>query len=325
MDGSARPRWSVSGHPPPVRPSRVSGSPSATSASCRSRDSLPVLIVGVDVGGTTIAAGALSADGEVVVDASAPTPGAGTGGALATIVALIGKVIDQSRHRGRPIDAIGVGVPGPVDAALGRIGEPVSHVPELAGHALAAELTTRFGLFACVDNDVNALALGEWMFGAGRGARSLVVLAAGTGFGAGLGLDRRLVPGAVGFGGELGHAPVKFDGPRCWCGGRGCLALYASGRGIVDSARARVADHAQAPLLKAAGGDPMGITVPGVFHAAAEGDSVAASVVDEACQALGAMIGTVVNGLNPEIIIVTGGVAQSLVPLGGKNLPPAGE
>src|SRR3989442_9387138 len=161
------------------------------------------------------------------------------------------------------------------------------------------------------------------MFGAGRRVRSLVVLAAGTGFGAGIVLEGRLVRGAVGFGGELGHAPVRFDGPRCWCGGRGCLALYASGRGIVDSARARVAGHAQAPLLKAAGGDPMGITAPGVFHAAAEGDSVAASVVDEACQALGAMIGTAVNGLNPEIIIVTGGPAQYPGPPGRENLRAA--
>src|SRR3989442_14912937 len=163
------------------------------------------------------------------------------------------------------------------------------------------------------------------MFGAGRRVRSLVVLAAGTGFGAGIVLEGRLVRGGVGFGGELGHTPVRFDGPRCWCGGRGCLALYASGRGIVDSARARVADHAHAPLLKAAGGDPMGITAPGVFHAAAEGDSVAASVVYEACPALGAMIGTVVNGLNPEIIIVTGGGAQSPAPPQTENLPAARE
>ncbi len=282
-------------------------------------------IVGVDVGGTTTAAGVVTRDGDVVVDESAPTRGKAPADPLAAISALIRKVSDEAARRMRSIDAIGVGVPGPVDAARGRVGEPVIHVPELEGRPLADELTAEFGLPACVDNDVNALALGEWMFGAGRGARSLVVLAAGTGFGAGVVLEGRLVRGAGGFGGELGHAPVRFDGPRCWCGGRGCLALYASGRGIVDSARARVAGHAQAPLLKAAGGDPMGITAPGVFHAAAEGDSVAASVVDEACQALGAMIGIVVNGLNPEIIIVTGGVAQSLAPLEAKILRAAGE
>jgi len=282
-------------------------------------------IVGVDVGGTTTAAGVVTCDGDVVVDESAPTRGKAPADPLAAISALIRKVSDEAARRAWSIDAIGVGVPGPVDAARGRVGEPAIHVPELAGRPLADELTAEFGLPAFVDNDVNALALGEWMFGAGRRVRSLVVLAAGTGFGAGIVLEGRLVRGAVGFGGELGHAPVRFDGPRCWCGGRGCLALYASGRGIVDSARARVADHAQAPLLKAAGGDPMGITVPGVFHAAAEGDSVAASVVDEACQALGAMIGTVVNGLNPEVIIVTGGVAQSLAPLEAKILHAAGQ
>ncbi|PYN48107.1 MAG: glucokinase [Candidatus Rokuibacteriota bacterium] len=282
-------------------------------------------IVGVDVGGTTTAAGVVTRDGDVLLDESAPTRGKAPAKPLAAISALIRKVSDEAARRTRSIDAIGVGVPGPVDVARGRVGEPVSHVPELEGRPLADELTAEFGRPAFVDNDVNALALGEWMFGAGRGARSLVVLAAGTGFGAGVVLEGRLVRGAVGFGGELGHAPVRFDGPRCWCGGRGCLALYASGRGIVDSARARVAGRAQAPLLKAAGGDPMGITTPDVFHAAAEGDSVAASVVDEACQALGAMIGTVVNGLNPEIIIVTGGVAQSLAPLETKILRAAGE
>lgn len=283
------------------------------------------MIVGVDVGGTTMAAGAVTCDGNVVVDERAPTRPTIPGDAVGTIVALIRKVSDEVRRGSQSIGAIGVGVPGPVDATRGVIGEPVSHVPELAGRPLADELRTEFGLPVFVDNDVNALALAEWMFGAGRGARSLVVLAAGTGFGAGIVLDGRLVRGAAGFGGELGHTPVKYDGPRCWCGGRGCLALYASGRGIAESARARVAGHGAAALLTAAGGDPAAITAPLVFRVAAEGDPVAASVVDEACQALGAMIGTVVNGLNPEVVVVTGGVAESLIPLEARILRAADE
>src|SRR2546428_2840460 len=117
------------------------------------------------------------------------------------------------------------------------------------------------------------------MFGAGRGAHSLVVLAPGTGFGAGIVLESRLVRGAAGFGGELGHTPVKFDGPPCWCGGRGCLALYASGRGIVEAAQARVAGHADAALLRAAGGGPMALTAPLVFPLARESDPPAVPVV----------------------------------------------
>jgi glucokinase len=207
----------------------------------------------------------------------------------------------------------------------GRVAAEVPHAPDLADRPLAALLRARFGRPVYVDNDVNALALGEWRFGAGRGARSLVVLAPGTGFGCGIILDGRLVRGVNGFGGEFGHTPVKFDGPRCWCGGRGCLAIYASGRGIVEAARARVAGDASAPLLTAAGGDPEAITSALVFRLAATGDAAAAAVVDEACRALGAMIGTIVNGLNPEAIVVTGGVAASLVPLEKRILAAAGE
>jgi glucokinase len=280
------------------------------------------LILGVDVGGTSTAAGVVTADGDVIGWQSAPTHGEAD--PLATITALIAGVRKAVGRRADTIGALGVGVPGPVDAARGRIGEPVTHVPELAGRALAAELGERLRLPVFVDNDVNALALGEWMFGAGRGSRSLVVLAAGTGIGAGIVLDGRIVRGATGFAGELGHVPVKFDGPRCFCGGRGCLSIYASGRGIADAARARVAGNPQAVLVKAAG-DPQGITAPLVFRAAADGDAVAASIVDEACQALGAMIGIIVNGLNPEVVVVTGGVAQSLTSLEPKILGAAAE
>ena len=281
-------------------------------------------ILGVDVGGTSTAAGVVTAEGgDVIGWQSAPTHGAAD--PLATMTALIEGVRKVVGYRADTIGVVGVGVPGPVDAARGRIGEPVTHVPALAKRALAAELGARLGLPVFVDNDVNALALGEWMFGAGRGKRSLVVLAAGTGIGAGIVLDGRIVRGATGFGGELGHVPVKFDGPRCFCGGRGCLSVYASGRGVADAARARVAGNPQAVLVKAAAGDPQGITAPLVFRAAADGDAMAASIVDEACQAMGAMIGIIVNGLNPEVVVITGGVAQSLAPLEPKILGAAAE
>ena len=286
---------------------------------------MQTLVIGVDVGGTTIAAGAVTATGEVILEQRVATRDRGPGKVIETIEALIDAVRREAARLGQAIAAIGVGVPGPVDTRAGRIGEHVPHVPELAGRSLAAELSARFALPAFVDNDVNALALGEWMYGAGRGARSLVVLAPGTGFGAGIVLDGRLVRGAAGFGGELGHTPVKFDGPPCWCGSRGCLAIYASGRGIAEAARARVAGRPEAPLLAAAGGDPLAITAPLVFRAAAAGDAVASSVVDEACRALGAMLGTVVNGLNPEVVVITGGVAASLQPLEARILKAAGE
>ena len=286
---------------------------------------LPPLLIAVDVGGTTTAGGAVTSTGEVVLEERIPTRRDGPGRAVGVIEELIEHVWTAATRLGHPIVGIGVGVPGVVDTAAGRVTADVVHVPELAGVALAEMLERRFGLPVFVDNDVNALALAEWTFGVARGARSLVVLAAGTGFGAGIVLDGRLMRGAGGYGGELGHTPVKFDGPRCFCGGRGCGALYASGRGIADAARARVAGHPDAALLRAAGGDLLAVTTPLVFRVAAEGDPIAMAIVDEACQAMGAIIGMVVNGLNPEVVVITGGVVASLAPLETRILKAAGE
>jgi len=283
------------------------------------------VVLGVDVGGTTTAAGLVTTAGDVLVEAQSPTHEAGAGRALDTIVALIDTVRAGARERGVTIDGIGVGLPGIIDAERGRVGDEIPHVPELAGQPVGRLLADRFGLPVFIDNDVNALALAEWTFGPSRGVPSLVVLAPGTGFGAAIVLDGRLHRGAAGFGGEFGHAPVKFDGKPCWCGGRGCLAVYASGRGIAEAARERAARPSGADLAAAAGGDVSGITAALVFARAAAGDAVAAAVVDEACQALGAMIGTVVNGLNPDVVLVTGGVARSFAALEGRILAAAGE
>jgi len=283
------------------------------------------LLLAVDVGGTTTAAGAVTPDGEVVLEERLPTHRDGPGRAIGVIEELIAHVRLAADRLGYAIRGIGVGVPGPVDTVARRISEHVPHVPELEGVALAEMLERRFGLPVFVDNDVNALALAEWTFGIARGARSLVVLAAGTGFGSGIVLNGRLVRGAGGFGGELGHTPVNFDGPRCFCGGRGCGALYASGRGIADAARARVAGHAEVALLRAAGGDLLAVTAQLVFQVAAKGDPIAMAIVDEACQAMGAIIGMVVNGLNPEVVIITGGVVASLAPLETRILKAASE
>jgi predicted NBD/HSP70 family sugar kinase len=282
-------------------------------------------VLGVDVGGTTTAAGLVAATGEVLIEAQSPTHAAGPGRALATIVGLVETIRAAARARDVSIDGIGLGLPGIIDAESGRVGDEIPHVPELAGQPVAAMLADRFGVPVFVDNDVNALALAEWTFGEWRGVRSLVVLAPGTGFGSGILLDGRLVRGASGFGGELGHAPVKFDGPPCWCGGRGCLAVYASGRGIAEAARERASLPLGAGLAAAVGGNLASIAAPLVFARAAEGDPVAAAIIDEACQALGAMIGTIVNGLNPEVVLVTGGVAHAYAPLEPRILAAAGE
>lgn len=282
------------------------------------------VILGVDVGGTTISAGLITAAGEIIAQAEAPTHQAGPGSALATLLNLLDQLLAQARAEGHRVLGIGAGVPGAVDAERGVVGADVQNVPELAGCALAAELRRISSLPAFIDNDVNVLALGEWRFGAAQGARSLVLLAVGTGVGGGIILDGRLARGVSGYGGELGHISINFDGRPCFCGGRGCLKTYVSGPDIAAEARQRVKGQNDSLLLTLADGDPMGITATHVFRAASDGDQLAVTLVDEVCQALGAGLAAVVNGLNPERVLVTGGVAESLKPLEATILRWAG-
>lgn len=256
--------------------------------------------IGVDVGGTTVAAGLVTADGQVLEHVQAPTHARGPGSALETIVEVLDRLRDRARARGVAVSGVGVGIPGTVDAEGGVVGVDVNYVPELAGAPLAERLGARVDAPVFVDNDVNALVLAEWTWGAGRGARSLVMLALGTGVGGGIVLDGRLQRGAAGSAGELGHVPIAFDGPPCVCGGRGCLKAFVSGTDIARRAEERF-------------GRPVGAAE--VFQLAATGEAEAAAIVDEVCRALGAGLAVIVNGLNPERVLLGGSVAKSLRPL----------
>ena len=256
--------------------------------------------IGVDVGGTTVAAGLVTADGQVLEHVQAPTHARGPGSALETIVEVLDRLRDRARARGVAVSGVGVGIPGTVDAERGVVGVDVNYVPELAGAPLAERLGARVDAPVFVDNDVNALVLAEWAWGAGRGARSLVMLALGTGVGGGIVLDGRLQRGAAGSAGELGHVPIAFDGPPCICGGRGCLKAFVSGTDIARRAEERL-------------GRPVGAAE--VFQLAAAGEAAAAAIVDEVCRALGAGLAVIVNGLNPERLLLAGSVAKSLRPL----------
>ena len=258
------------------------------------------VVIGVDVGGTTVAAGLVAADGRVLEHHQAPTHARGPGTALETIGELLERVCEQARARGVTVTGVGVGVPGIADAERGTVGVDIHYAPELAQAPLGAILSGRLGVPVFVDNDVNALALAEWTWGAGRGARSLVMLALGTGVGGGIILDGRLHRGQSGFGGEPGHVPIDFDGPPCICGGRGCLKAYVSGTDIALRAGERF-------------GRPVGAAE--VFRLAAAGDAAADAIVEDVCTALGAGLAIIVNGLNPARVLLAGSVAKSLRPL----------
>jgi predicted NBD/HSP70 family sugar kinase len=271
-------------------------------------------VVGVDVGASTISAGLVRRDGTILTAAQAPT--LGEGAVVDTILALVDRTLATARERDVEVSGIGIGLPGLVDVEKGFMRSiPRSWLAELCDVPLAALIQERSGHAVFVDNDVNALSLAEWMFGLGRGASSLVTVAIGTGIGAGLILDGRLVRGHNQIAGEVGHLSVSIDGPTCVCGGIGCLATYVAGGMIADRARERLAGYPTSTLVARAGGDPARIGAPLLFQAAAEGDPLAHAVVEDACEALATGIGGIVNLLNPEVIVITGGVAVSLAPL----------
>lgn len=274
----------------------------------------PGVLIGVDVGCTTSSAGLVTPEGEVLASVQAST-NLGCGTATQTILELVTDLALEAQARGLTLEAVGVGVPGLVDVDRGMLltsaGE---HVADLHGVPLAERIAEKTGVPTFLDNDVNVLALGEWMFGFGKGAASCVVVAIGTALGAGLILDGRLIRGKRGYAGELGHVTIAFDGPTCPCGSRGCLGLYAGGRFIAEEGRRRAASEPSS-LRGLAGGRLDAITAETVFTAAAAGDALAREIVDRACRALGAGLGAAINSMNPEVVIVTGGVVKSLVPL----------
>jgi glucokinase len=286
--------------------------------------SAPGVLIGVDVGCTTLSGGLVTPDGNVLSAIQAPTS-LGSGTAVHTILGIVTDLHAEAQTRGLALEAVGVGVPGLVDGERGMLLHSAgAHVADLHRVPLAERISAKTGVPAFVDNDVNVLALGEWMFGLGRGAASCVVLAIGSGLGAGIILDGRLVRGKRGYAGELGHSPVDFNGPPCPCGGRGCLALYVGGEYLAAEAQRRVSCEPSS-LLALAGGQAGAITAETVFRAAAAGDPLARSMVDRACRALGAGLAIAVNGLNPEVVVVTGGVVTSLLPLQGEIIRRAGE
>lgn len=282
------------------------------------------VLIGVDVGGTTMSGGLVTPEGEVVSVVQTSTHGDGAGTALDNLLRMVDALVSRAGERSLSIAGIGIGLPGIVDADAGMLKKGIERVTELAGLPLAERIEAKTGISTFIDNDVNALALGDWSYGHGRGSSSVVVLALGTGLGGAIILDGQLLRGKSGYGGEFGHLPVRFDGRRCVCGARGCLGAYAAGYGLATEWRRRVGqrdDSGSGPVPH----DPSASNAEEVFQAAARGDRVARSVVEEGCQALGAALGGIVNGLDPEVIVVTGGIVKSLVHWQREILRHAGE
>jgi glucokinase len=262
------------------------------------------LAIGVDVGGTKLASGVVTRDGTVLARARHVTP-AHDGAATMRLIAEVATA--HVRDRGPGSYPVGVGAAGTIDLT-GR----VRYAPNIrwVDYPLQEELTARLRCPVTVDNDANVAAWGEFRCGAGRDARtSLVMLTIGTGVGGGLVLDGRLVRGATGQGAEFGHLIVAEGGPRCPCGNLGCLEALASGTAIGRMA-AEAAAAGRVPTSSALHGvvQPTG---KDVTVAAQAGDVHAVELLAKAGFWLGVGIASLVNACDPEIVVVGGGAMQA--------------
>ena len=264
------------------------------------------LAIGVDVGGTKIAAGVVDEKGAIVEIVKRPTPAANASGTIDVISEAVNELL--GRHE---VEAVGIGAAGFVDESRSA----VVFAPNLAwrNEPVARKVEQRTGRPVIVENDANAAAWAEARLGAGRDHDHVVLITIGTGIGGGIVLNGELYRGRWGMAGEPGHYRVVPDGRVCGCGNRGCWEQYASGSALVAEARdfARRSPGAAIRLLQLAGGTPEGITGPAVTTAAREGDAGALRCFEIVGRWLGEGLADLAAILDPGCFVLGGGVSDA--------------
>jgi glucokinase len=264
------------------------------------------LACGIDVGGTKIAGGVVDEDGKILEELRVESPATDAEAIEEAIAGLVTEL--RSRH---PIETVGVGAAGYVDKARAV----VLFAPNVAwrNEDLKGELEKRVELPVVIENDANAAAWGEFRYGAAHDADDLLLVTVGTGVGGGLVLDGEVYRGANGVGAEIGHMRVVPNGILCGCGKHGCFEQYASGSALVREARALALSGAQIAqgMLRRAGGDLTRITGPLITEAAQDGDAGATQQLAELGRWLGEGMASLTEILDPEVIVVGGGVSEA--------------
>lgn len=266
--------------------------------------------IGMDIGGTSVKMGLVSRAGRVLSARSVPTAEArGCRAQLLLWTRHARELADEARRMGASVAGIGIGAPGPVDARRGFV-YFFPNIPGWKNVPLRDLLRRRTGFTVRVDNDANAMALGEFRHGAGRGATDVVFLTLGTGVGGGLVIGGRLFDGPSYSAAEIGHLVIDERGPRCACGNRGCLETFVGNGYLVAEARRRLAGGERSVLARwTAAGHRLDPILLG--KAARAGDRLAAGIWERAGDRLGTALAGLVNILNPQRIILGGGVAQN--------------
>lgn len=277
--------------------------------------------IGVDLGGTNIVSAIVNYQGEIVNSLKVPTLAErGKEATIKKIIEAIHKNIVQSSVAPDNIIGIGIGAPGPLDIKRGII----NFAPNLPGWRdvpLRKILEDEFNIKVVLENDANAAAWGERCFGAGQGVNNLVCFTLGTGIGGGIIIDGKIYHGNNYGAAELGHMTVNKDGPRCNCGNYGCLEAYSSATGIKNRIKNRIKEGIKSKFLNFDNDDELfeSLRLKLIFETARKGDKLTKSVVEEAISYLGIAIANIANILNPEMVVLVGGITNEgdklLIPL----------
>ncbi|MBF0484692.1 MAG: ROK family protein [Candidatus Omnitrophica bacterium] len=254
--------------------------------------------IGVDVGGTNIKFGLVNAQGKIIARNRLVTASCVSSKIklIKSLHEIIQKLIEDNNLKKNQIVGVGFGLPGLVDANAGIV-KVLTNIFGWKNVPLKKMMEERTGIPTFIDNDVNVIALGEWKYGAGKGQRNLVCITLGTGVGGGLILDGNLYRGDGFTAGEIGHIPLNEKGPNCNCGGSGCLEAYVGNRYLIDKV---------AKLFK-----NKNIKLEDVSELAVKGNSRAIEFWQEVGNHVGMALVSVINILNPKMIVVGGGISNS--------------
>ena len=269
-------------------------------------------VLGVDIGGTKVAVGLVDAQGEILTQTRKPMVANGT--AEAGLQAVIAAIDAISSSEGGGFQSIGICAPGPLDPKAGVVVNP-PNVPCWRNFPLAEKIKEKYKVSVRLDNDANAAALAETLWGAARGYRYVFYATIGTGIGTGIVFDGKIYHGKTGAAGEGGHISIDYRGPVCGCGKHGCIEALAAGPAIAGRARAKLAKASgRSMMLDLAQGDVNAVTTEMVGKAYAAGDALARETLEETVELLAAWLGNMVDLLDPDVVVIGGGVAAMLRP-----------
>jgi len=266
---------------------------------------------GIDIGATNIKFGLVDGAGQILYREQKPAMvEKGAKPLLHLITNIAENLLLRAAEEELQINWLGVGSPGVVDNLTGVIKDRCPNIPGWEGTELGAYLKEHLNTDVYIDNDANAMALGELRFGAGRRFNSAICITVGSGIGGGIIIDRQLWRGSTFSAGEIGHIVIDFNGPQCRCGNWGCLEVFCSSSALIERAKNKFKNGLSEILNDVLDGSEENLNVKKLFAAAKKGDEMALKAIEETATILGAGLSGVVNLFNPEALILGGGIVD---------------